>query len=677
MSFVKKHRTAVIVVLCILAEIIIANFSSLNMLLGGYKEKTLDLSSAAIENHESTEFKNDTIIISEGMIEFSDINIPVANICIASNSSDGQYKKIGLSFTDDNFAYEDGFDYNSGTFYIYEEQNNKSYLDYSSFGSVKTLRLNVSDDNAGTLAITSVAVNRLRPFHVNILRLICLLAAALVVRFGIWKLSVSDTKNGYRILAAAGAAVCVITCLCTIVLTKAPDSRLLSKYDPEDMYSHDQYEELFYALTQGKTSIDVDFDTSEFDKLDNIYDRSERNEQKLHGSFWDRAYYNGKFYCYFGIAPIITVYYPIYFLTRSVPTPILASMTAAVYAEIFITLLYITVIRKMCRDVPLALAVLGLVAVIFGSLVLPLAFEFKFYYLAVLSGVGFVAAFLYFLLKAYYEKKDRRRIIYLILTGLAAAGIAASRPTLLLYCVIAAVPAIFIFTDKKIKARSKVCYSAAIIAPVILGAIGLMYYNYIRFESPFEFGFNYQVTVSIAKANTMTVGMIPPMIYHFFFQQPDFSTHFPYLHMRSRELELYPRYNYNGRLIGILNYPLIPTVSLIPFTSRKKDKFRAAFIISLSAICLVLAFVDMCKAGSHYRYTADILMPLLIVGIVVIFDILGRVGSISKRAYRYAYAFTAAILFLTFMVGFLMMFCNESANLMKDYAFMSRIFYHG
>ena len=677
MSFLKKHKTLILIVICVLVEILIANYHSISMLFGRYNQKELDTSSAVIEDEENVELKDGVMYISKGTIEFSDINEAVANICIASDSADGQYKKVEIAMTDDNFAYKDGFDYNHGTFYIYEAEGQKSYLSYSSYGEAKSLRITVSGDTVGTLAISSVSINTPQPFHICFWRLIIFIGIVLIVKFGSWKYTVSEYKYSRRILAGTAAAICLLTSICTIVLTKDQNTRLLSKYDPENMYSDDQYEELFYAFTQGKTSIDIDFDLTKFDGLDNVYDRSERNEKKAKGDYWDRAYYNGNFYSYFGVAPVITVYYPVYLLTGHVPTPVLASMILALYAQVFVSLLYIKVIRHMCSNAPLVLAVMGLPAVLSGSLILPLAFEFKFYFMAVLSGVGSVAAFLYFILGAYYAEKYKPRVIYLLLAGASVVDIAASRPTLVLYCFIAIIPGLFILKDRSVRRNLKLRYITAMITPVLLGAIMLMYYNYDRFDNPFEFGFNYQLTVSIAKANTIKLSMIPAALYHFFFQQPDFSTNFPYFHMRSRELELYPRYNYNGRLIGILNYPLTAFGLLLPFADKKKDKFKSAFLYSLAGTAVLLAFVDMCKAGTNYRYTADILMPLLIVGVAAMFGILDRLKEHSPGLYKKAYVLAAAVLFLTFMLGFLMMYCNESANLMKKYAFMSRFFYKG
>ena len=76
-------------------------------------------------------------------------------------------------------------------------------------------------------------------------------------------------------------------------------------------------------------------------------------------------------------------------------------------------------------------------------------------------------------------------------------------------------------------------------------------------------------------------------------------------------------------------------------------------------------------------HITDILMPLLLVGVIVVFDILNRLKESSEKLYKRAYVMIAVIFFLTYMMGFLMMYCNETANLMKNYAYMSRIFYKG
>lgn len=42
----------------------------------------------------------------------------------------------------------------------------------------------------------------------------------------------------------------------------------------------------------------------ELAELDNVYDNSERNASGISYA-WDRAYYNGHYYSYFGITPVL------------------------------------------------------------------------------------------------------------------------------------------------------------------------------------------------------------------------------------------------------------------------------------------------------------------------------------------------------------------------------------
>ena len=116
------QKWIILIAVCIIAEILISNYAALSILFGGYNEKELSLETAQIENNKSAELKDNVLYISEGKIIFDGINESVSNVCIHTKSSDGQYKRIELSLTDDNFAYSDGFEYNHVAFYIYENE---------------------------------------------------------------------------------------------------------------------------------------------------------------------------------------------------------------------------------------------------------------------------------------------------------------------------------------------------------------------------------------------------------------------------------------------------------------------------------------------------------------------------------------------------------------------------
>jgi len=661
-----KAQYAIIVAVCLLVEIVISNYAALRLKLGGFEEKQLDISSfESVENNTDAKYENNILTVKKGKILFKDIDTEMKSISIITVGEEKRYKDIDIAFTDDNFTFADGYNYNKTAATLYCADDTQNYINISSFGKAKTLRFDFGTDGKKT-EISSITLNKPQAFHIGIIRFVLLLCAALIIKTGFWKCELGENNKKY--FRTAMAFVLVALCVVNGVMVKGADSdkKLLKDYDPKN--AEDQYEQLFYAVTQDRLDLSIDFDTAKLDELDNAYDRSERNEKNLHGDFWDRAYYKGHFYSYFGPAPIFTVYIPINMVTGKVPTAQLVSSVLALYAILFLTLLYALVLKHFCADTPVVLALSGYAALIFGSTVLPLAAENMFYYFAVLSGIGWTSAFLYLVLKAYYSQVTKNRIILLVLAGVCVPLIVSSRPTLILYAFAGLVPAIYLLTDKKITKKDKVYYVTAAAVPVMIGAVIIMTYNYMTFESPFEFGFNYQLTVSIAKANTVTIDMIPSCIYHYYFQQPDFSTNFPYISIRQKALNSYPRYNYNGRVMGVFSYPVTLGLFLLPLSDRKKDKFKHTFLSTLTGIAILLSFVDMCKAGAHYRYCADILAFLILVSLVFIFDLLNRIKQTSKNAYCYVYIVSVVLMLAASLMGYFLIFSNESRSLINNYA---------
>ena len=75
------------------------------------------------------------------------------------------------------------------------------------------------------------------------------------------------------------------------------------------------YVQQFDALKKGQAHLDIEPDPK-LAKLDNPYDPGQRSKVSY---LWDRAYYDGKYYSNFGIAPVLTVYMPWYLLTGELP----------------------------------------------------------------------------------------------------------------------------------------------------------------------------------------------------------------------------------------------------------------------------------------------------------------------------------------------------------------------
>lgn len=163
----------------------------------------------------------------------------------------------------------------------------------------------------------------------------------------------------------------------------------------EDLGNVDIYIQLTDALLVKKhLNLDLWVDPKLM-QLDNVYDRSER-EVKQTKYYWDHAFYEGKYYCYYGLAPWITIYAPIFLLTGLVPSPALSVFIAALYALLGIHLLSSRMTKLLCDECNTLLFVVSKLTLFIASLAFLIQSQFNFYNLPSLLACAAVCLALYF-----------------------------------------------------------------------------------------------------------------------------------------------------------------------------------------------------------------------------------------------------------------------------------------
>lgn len=167
-------------------------------------------------------------------------------------------------------------------------------------------------------------------------------------------------------------------------------------YPFETLYNKNAYEQQFDAFLKHRLSIDIE-PAKELLALSNPYDRASRTGIRF---LWDRALYDGKYYSYFGITPIITVYYPYYFITGKVPSAATVCFIMFTVAVTAVALTYLKAVGIFCEKPNKALVFFGFAAVESGSLLFMLLTSADMYYTAVISGVCFLSLFMMFSLAA-------------------------------------------------------------------------------------------------------------------------------------------------------------------------------------------------------------------------------------------------------------------------------------
>lgn len=427
------------------------------------------------------------------------------------------------------------------------------------------------------------------------------------------------------------------------------------------------YPQMFDAFQKGQLHIDSETDISVLETLENPYDTAARREATgvKFGPTWDRAYYNGKLYSYFGIAPVVFLYFPVYFLTGKVLSDALAAAIMTAVGCCVMMLLLRELCARMKNKPPFLLFLLGAVTLPFGALLWSTETCANFYHLAVLSGICAICTFFLHVLKAEKARDGFKKKMHYAFAGICIAATVASRPNLVLYMIIA-LPLLFsVIAKRKYGTKSLILDITAFCVPMfILGGL-IMLYNNARFGSPFDFGANYQLTLADTSTYSLSSMLALPAFYHFFLQAPKIDSVFPYLHPAVSRLSDYgvERVVYTSSSVGSIFFPCTWGTAVIPML-WKRDK-RTFLTALLAFLCVAfIAVFDLCYGGVHLRYAADIMFVLALLGVYMLLYAVSNAkdGSGFKAI---LYTCTALFFLITILVELPLIFDNERDMILK------------
>lgn len=250
----------------------------------------------------------------------------------------------------------------------------------------------------------------------------------------------------------------------------------------KNLYEFGNLYEYHYVNAIIDKKLDLDYPINDsLLNAENPYDTSNRPYEFL----WDASYYKGKYYCYFGIWPILTLLIPYKIITNTYLTTPLACLFYSILSIIGTYLLYKSIIKKYFKNINFDIYCLSFIFIILGSKILWCMHRPQFYELVSLAAYTNIIFGLY--LTLFKNKKISNLIGYTLL-----AGAVLCRPTSLI-CSLLIIPKII----NKIKNKQfKILDFITLAIPYSIIGIFTMYINYIRFDSIFEFGVTYQLTTN-------------------------------------------------------------------------------------------------------------------------------------------------------------------------------------
>ena len=252
--------------------------------------------------------------------------------------------------------------------------------------------------------------------------LILLIILFIVLLFNIQYLKQPYNKNPFQVMVL----YVIVTFFILIIIGKP---FFTCNYLDEKDNIYNKY--LVDAIIQGKLSIDL-IPPKELENLDNPYDKKQRESANIEYSF-DTAYYNGKYYVYFGPVPALLLFVPYKLITGKYLNISVGTMLFVLLSLIVNIKLCIQIYKRWFKDIPFGLLLIFIVGNLISGLYIWNTWRIWVYELTIISGFFFVQLGIFLVLKATADIQYKKlNMIYLFLACLSMALAVGCRPTLVL-----------------------------------------------------------------------------------------------------------------------------------------------------------------------------------------------------------------------------------------------------
>lgn len=531
------------------------------------------------------------------------------------------------------------------------------------------LRISFSQETAGaTVSLASFELNPTVPMFYSPLRVLIMLAIAaflICLRPGsvLWRRRLDASSRGHKVAVGSLIAVQSLVLLAVSQMTGGAfvGQGVSFGWGFQHWFDPLQYQRLGDALLHGHTWLDLQVDNS-LQAMSNPYDFSQR--QALNRStgavyYWDHAYFQGKYYCYFGVLPAVFLFAPFEALTGHWLPTWAASWLLSVGFTVFAALLATKFVARYFPHISQALAVMCTLTLMVANSMWYYVFAPSFYGIPMLMSMMLTAAALYFWVSA---RRDAASGEWAGLAKFADATVAASTGTdattttaattaaattaaaqpcntilsawrvvlgsILMTMNVGSRPqfaiafllAVPIFWDeirhtRQLFSRSswRLTLAAALGALIVL--VPLLGYNAARFGSLLDFGSDYNLTAFDMTSQRPSKFLMAAALFVQLFQPIAISPRFPFVQTTDNALPL-PCEPSLGGIFAIVPF----TVLALGFWIMRRQ-LKAHRVWGLTVLCLALAAValwfDTSIGGVNNRYYGDYAYLIALAAICV------------------------------------------------------------
>ena len=604
--------------------------------------------------------------------EFPELNMKIHNIYFdakATNASgDVLPVTIRPSFTDEsNELYS-----STPTQTVTDDVKSSKYIYFVTNGKSEKIKFSFSGD-ATNYTVNGIYANAPKPFEFNTFRILL----TLLIVFVAFMLRPKSKIYSYKLSFSSRQRAVI----CAVILVQIALLLVVSIFNPafENYVSshHAQYNQLAEAFLNGKLYLDIE-PPAFLAEMENPYDyyaRTQAAAQNGKSYYWDAAYFDGHYYVYFGVLPVLLFYLPFKALTgldlenRAVIQICLALFTVGAF------LLIEKIIKKYFKPSRIPFVSYIALSLIFvnASGAVFIAKRPDFYSIPIILSLALVMFGSYFWLCST-DRQDKISSSYAFSGSLCMALVAACRPQFLLASVLAIV--IFwnsVFKYRTLFSKKSIRQTAAICIPYILVAAALMWYNFSRFGSPFDFGQNYNLTTNDMTGRGFKVERVGLSFFTYFIQPPKINAAFPFVNrvdITTSYLGTTITEAMFGGIFAVI--PLLWILFIVPSINKKlKEKQLLYPIVLLTASSVFTGLFDAQGAGLLQRYVSDFSYLAILAAILVMLFLYEHSRGARTVGLN---AFTAFSLYASGIYSFLTIFAIYGTEIYyKNYSLFAYV----
>ena len=383
---------------------------------------------------------------------------------------------------------------------------------------------------------------------------------------------------------------------------------------------------------------------------------------------WDASLYKGKYYIYWGVTPLLVSYIPFFYFTGYY---LFESIWLCIYAFAGVYFAYKTILyllSYLSRETTFS-EKLGIFCICSFSSFYPFILRRPAVYeIAIGCAFCFTWMSCFFFMRAIHAAAYRKT--NLAFSGLGWGLAIGARPTtavLVFFFLALVIPDVLSLARRSAGVKetfSKIAHRlfykktevTAFLIPLFFMVGFILYYNFVRFENPFEFGDRYQLTLCNAKDLSLNMKRVWNGILHFLFTPPRFSVLFPFVQVPCGTKASFLRYHPINQepTLGFLYACPFMVFYLFMKGIVQNTKFFLLFLASLAMGFLVLGVQS--NVGVTGRYVGDWSMFFIIPIVLLYFmnrdESYFRIhGDIVRWGFLCCFVFSMGINFLISFTG--------------------------